>query len=118
MLSQKPAQRIAADAVAEHCFFWSADKTLQFLNDVSDRLEREPIDSPIVRELESCSERVVGGRWDARITKRLLSDAGRHRTYDVTRYQAHKRTEQTCLHHFQSLQRLTCCFTVLLIAFA
>lgn len=86
MLSQKPAQRITADAVTEHCFFWSADKTLQFLNDVSDRLEREPIDSHIVRDLEKCSEHVVGSRWDARITKRLLSDAGRHRTYDITRY--------------------------------
>ena len=86
MLSHKPSQRISADAVAEHCFFWPADKTLQFLNDVSDRLEHEPIDSLIVRELESCSKHVVGSRWDARIIKSLLSDAGRHRTYDVTRY--------------------------------
>ncbi|KAK6312195.1 hypothetical protein J4Q44_G00178590 [Coregonus suidteri] len=49
MLSMEPQRRPSAESVLKHPFFWSLEKQLQFFQDVSDRIEKEPLDGPIVK---------------------------------------------------------------------
>lgn len=42
--------------------------TQLFLQDVSDRIEKEPLDGPIVRQLERGGRAVVKGDWREHIT--------------------------------------------------
>lgn len=90
MLSVEPCKRPSAESVLKHPFFWSLEKELQFfqvsrsfilyffnfnftstvvaLQDVSDRIEKEPLDGSIVRQLERGGRAVVKGDWREHIT--------------------------------------------------
>ncbi|MEQ2187599.1 Serine/threonine-protein kinase/endoribonuclease IRE1 [Goodea atripinnis] len=68
MLSMDPQKRPSAESVLKHPFFWSLEKELQFFQDVSDRIEKEPLDGPIVRQLERGGRAVVKGDWREHIT--------------------------------------------------
>lgn len=46
-----------------HCHF-----SRVFLQDISDRIEKEPLDGPIVRQLERGGRAVVKGDWREHIT--------------------------------------------------
>lgn len=49
MIDCDPKQRISIRDAVTHPFFWTAEKRLNFLQDVSDRLESEEPDSALVR---------------------------------------------------------------------
>uniref|UniRef100_A0AAY5K2I5 non-specific serine/threonine protein kinase n=1 Tax=Esox lucius TaxID=8010 RepID=A0AAY5K2I5_ESOLU len=68
MLSMEPQRRPSAETVLKHPFFWSLEKQLQFFQDVSDRIEKEPLDGPIVRQLERGGRAVVKLDWREHIT--------------------------------------------------
>ncbi|KAF2842666.1 kinase-like protein, partial [Patellaria atrata CBS 101060] len=61
MLENKPENRPTALQVMHHPFFWSPEKRLTFLCDVSDRFEREPRDPPslALNTLESFMSKVL-----------------------------------------------------------
>ena len=63
--------RLSAREVLSHCLFWSNEKQLAFFQDVSDRIEKEPVTSSIVRALEQGSTSVVQGDWKNNITDDL-----------------------------------------------
>ncbi len=54
-----------------HCLFWKRDKQLAFFQDVSDRIEKEPVNSPIVQALEQGGHCVVKGDWRNHISDEL-----------------------------------------------
>ncbi|XP_029944634.1 serine/threonine-protein kinase/endoribonuclease IRE1-like isoform X3 [Salarias fasciatus] len=68
MMSMDPYRRPSAESILKHPFFWSLEKELQFFQDVSDRIEKEPLDGPIVRQLERGGRAVVKGDWREQIT--------------------------------------------------
>uniref|UniRef100_A0AAQ4RSQ0 non-specific serine/threonine protein kinase n=1 Tax=Gasterosteus aculeatus aculeatus TaxID=481459 RepID=A0AAQ4RSQ0_GASAC len=68
MVSMEPHRRPSAESVLKHPFFWSLEKELQFFQDVSDRIEKEPLDGPIVRQLERGGRAVVKADWREHIT--------------------------------------------------
>uniref|UniRef100_A0A4W5QWU4 Uncharacterized protein n=1 Tax=Hucho hucho TaxID=62062 RepID=A0A4W5QWU4_9TELE len=69
MLSMEPQRRPSAESVLKHPFFWSLEKQLQFFQDVSrDRIEKEPLDGPIVKQLERGGQAVVKLDWREHIT--------------------------------------------------
>ncbi|KAG9350435.1 hypothetical protein JZ751_026797, partial [Albula glossodonta] len=81
MLSMEPQKRPSAESVLKHPFFWSLEKQLQFFQDVSDRIEKEPLDGPIVRQLERGGRAVVKGDWREHITVPLQTDLRKFRSY-------------------------------------
>uniref|UniRef100_A0A8C4FAV7 non-specific serine/threonine protein kinase n=1 Tax=Dicentrarchus labrax TaxID=13489 RepID=A0A8C4FAV7_DICLA len=81
MLSMEPHRRPSAESVLKHPFFWSLEKELQFFQDVSDRIEKEPLDGPIVRQLERGGRAVVKGDWREHITVPLQTDLRKFRSY-------------------------------------
>ena len=48
-------RRPTSEEVLTHCTFWSKEKQLAFFLDVSDRIEKEAIVSPVMQSLERAS---------------------------------------------------------------
>ncbi|NXL85007.1 ERN1 endoribonuclease, partial [Alectura lathami] len=68
MISSEPQKRPSAPVVLMHPFFWSAEKQLQFFQDVSDRIEKEPAEGAIVAALEAGGRAVVRTNWRMHIS--------------------------------------------------
>uniref|UniRef100_A0A8C0ARW2 Serine/threonine-protein kinase/endoribonuclease IRE1 n=1 Tax=Buteo japonicus TaxID=224669 RepID=A0A8C0ARW2_9AVES len=68
MISPEPQHRPSAPMVLMHPFFWNEEKQLQFFQDVSDRIEKEPAEGPIVSALESGGRSVVRTNWRMHIS--------------------------------------------------
>ena len=71
MLMAFSSCRPSSVEVLSHCFYWTDSKQLNFFLDVSDRLEKESISSPLVQSLESNADIVVGRDWRNHITEDL-----------------------------------------------
>ncbi|KFM12501.1 Serine/threonine-protein kinase/endoribonuclease IRE1, partial [Aptenodytes forsteri] len=81
MISPEPQRRPSAPMVLVHPFFWSREKQLQFFQDVSDRVEKEPAEGPIVSALEAGGRSVVRTNWRMHISLPLQTDLRKFRTY-------------------------------------
>ena len=57
--------------ILNHCFFWSKSKQLAFFQDVSDRIEKDSVNSPIMLSLERGGVNVVKGDWRENIGEEL-----------------------------------------------
>merc|ERR1719186_2012509 len=63
MLAAEPADRPPCSALLKHPVFWSKDKILTFLQDVSDRVEKEEGDSALLAVVERGGKVVTRGDW-------------------------------------------------------
>jgi serine/threonine-protein kinase/endoribonuclease IRE1 len=85
MLSPRPEDRPTAVQVANHPFFWSPAKRLNFLCDVSDHWEREPRDpnSPHLQALEDIGyeQGIHYGNFLAKLDKSFIDTLGKQRKY-------------------------------------
>lgn len=106
MIAPQPADRPSADRVAQHPFFWNAQRKLGFLQDVSDRLETMERDPPSLASqvLERNAEAVIGSDWRRRFDRAFLEDLGRFRKYDKSSVQDLLRVIRNKKHHFQDMQ--------------
>ena len=83
MLASDPDLRPTAAQVYRHPFFWNAQRRLEFLVDLSDRLEHESVTAAPVLALEANAATVVGrGGWDRNLDPGLLLDMNKYRKYD------------------------------------
>ncbi|KAI4900566.1 hypothetical protein NFI96_026756, partial [Prochilodus magdalenae] len=103
MLSMEPEKRPSAERVLKHPFFWTLEKQLQFFQDVSDRIEKEPLDGPIVRQLERGGRAVVKGDWREHITVPLQTDLRKFRSYKGGSVRDLLRAMRNKKHHYREL---------------
>ncbi|XP_061701371.1 serine/threonine-protein kinase/endoribonuclease IRE1-like [Syngnathoides biaculeatus] len=103
MLSMEPHLRPSAECVLKHPFFWSLEKELQFFQDVSDRIEKEPLDGAIVRRLERGGRAVVKSDWREHITVQLQTDLRRFRSYKGGSVRDLLRAMRNKKHHYREL---------------
>lgn len=105
MIGPDPRTRPDATAVLQHPFFWSPERRLTFLLDVSDRFEIEERDppSPLLAMLERRSAEVVQGNWYARLDRNLIENLGRYRRYDGASILDLLRALRNKRHHYQDL---------------
>ncbi|MEQ2233943.1 hypothetical protein ILYODFUR_026906, partial [Ilyodon furcidens] len=68
MINADADSRPSTACVLKHPFFWSPEKQLLFFQDVSDRIEKEPAESPIVVRLETAGRAVVRTNWRMHIS--------------------------------------------------
>ncbi|XP_035254246.1 serine/threonine-protein kinase/endoribonuclease IRE1-like, partial [Anguilla anguilla] len=103
MLSMEPQKRPSAESVLKHPFFWGLEKQLQFFQDVSDRIEKEPLDGPIIRQLERGGRAVVQGDWRENITVPLQTDLRKFRSYKGGSVRDLLRAMRNKKHHYREL---------------
>ncbi|KAJ7317980.1 hypothetical protein JRQ81_004142 [Phrynocephalus forsythii] len=103
MLSTDPQKRPSAKGVLKHPFFWSLEKQLQFFQDVSDRIEKESLDGPIVKELERGGRAVVNLDWREHITVPLQTDLRKFRSYKGGSVRDLLRAMRNKKHHYREL---------------
>merc|ERR1711871_1282473 len=103
MLAFDPRCRPNAAQVSKHPFFWSSLQRLDFLTTLSDRLEHEPLTSPIIQALETNSSLIVGKHWDRKLHPALLEDMGKYRKYDTGSIRDLLRVIRNKRHHFAEL---------------
>nr|XP_031288906.1 serine/threonine-protein kinase/endoribonuclease IRE2 isoform X1 [Camelus dromedarius] len=103
MLSQPSQARPSARQVLAHPFFWSRAKQLQFFQDVSDWLEKEPEQGPLVTALEAGGSEVVRSDWHKHISVPLQTDLRRFRSYKGTSVRDLLRAVRNKKHHYREL---------------
>eukprot|EP00123_Amoebidium_parasiticum_P004971 comp16226_c0_seq2/m.13925 comp16226_c0_seq2/g.13925 ORF comp16226_c0_seq2/g.13925 comp16226_c0_seq2/m.13925 type:complete len:365 (-) comp16226_c0_seq2:80-1174(-) len=103
MIKAEPERRPTARLVLAHPYFWGPATCLGFLNDVSDILETEAKDSPLLLELEIAAFDTVGRDWHARLDPELLKDLRRFRTYNGASIRDLLRCIRNKKHHYQEL---------------
>ncbi|KAE8300404.1 Serine/threonine-protein kinase/endoribonuclease IRE1 [Larimichthys crocea] len=103
MISTEPESRPSTACVLKHPFFWSPEKQLLFFQDVSDRIEKEPADSPVVVRLETAGRSVVRTNWRMHISVPLQTDLRRFRTYKGNSVRDLLRAMRNKKHHYHEL---------------
>ena len=69
MILGEPSLRPTTSAVLKHPLFWSKEKALTYLQDVSDRVDRETTDSYILASIERNRMEIVKGNFSHIILK-------------------------------------------------
>ncbi|OXB64849.1 hypothetical protein ASZ78_006587 [Callipepla squamata] len=103
MINMDPQKRPSASCVLQHPFFWSLEKQLQFFQDVSDRIEKEALDGPIVKQLERGGREVVKMDWREHITVPLQTDLRKFRSYKGGSVRDLLRAMRNKKHHYREL---------------
>ncbi|KAK9456377.1 hypothetical protein V1511DRAFT_487277 [Dipodascopsis uninucleata] len=105
MLDPVPKNRPTAADIMMHPYFWSPQKRLDFLLEVSDRFEIEKRDppSPLLQELESRPGEVVYNDWHKRLDKCVLENLGKYRKYYPDKVLDLLRALRNKKHHYQDL---------------
>ncbi|XP_037546235.1 serine/threonine-protein kinase/endoribonuclease IRE1 [Nematolebias whitei] len=103
MISADAKSRPSTACVLKHPFFWSPEKQLLFFQDVSDRIEKERAESPIVVRLETAGRTVVRTNWRMHISAPLQTDLRRFRTYKGNSVRDLLRAMRNKKHHYHEL---------------
>ncbi|KFV72504.1 Serine/threonine-protein kinase/endoribonuclease IRE1, partial [Struthio camelus australis] len=103
MISSESQKRPSAPVVLMHPFFWSQEKQLQFFQDVSDRIEKEPAEGPIVSALEAGGRSIVRVNWRMHISLPLQTDLRKFRTYKGGSVRDLLRAMRNKKHHYHEL---------------
>ncbi|XP_028413121.1 serine/threonine-protein kinase/endoribonuclease IRE1-like [Dendronephthya gigantea] len=104
MIEGDATKRPTVHNVLKHPFFWSRAKQLAFLQDVSDRIEKEdPNESSLLQELEKESIRVVRGDWNVHLGIELRGDLRRFRSYRGELVRDLLRAIRNKKHHYREL---------------
>ena len=105
MINPDALSRPTIEAVIKHPLFWDANKSLQFLEDVSDRIEKENYSAEVLRNLERGQLDVTKGNWFEHISTELREDLekNKHRSYKATSVRDLLRVIRNKKHHFREL---------------
>ncbi|KAI3653401.1 hypothetical protein MP228_001348 [Amoeboaphelidium protococcarum] len=84
MIRFHPDDRPSMDTVLMHPFFWPLSKRLQFLSDLSDRLDVEDkASSTMIADFNSLGQEVFSpSGWHNKVDRRLFANLGKYRKYD------------------------------------
>jgi serine/threonine-protein kinase/endoribonuclease IRE1 len=105
MLDSDPKGRPTAEAVMAHCFFWSTQKCVEFLRDVSDYYEREPRDPPsdALLNLEDLAPAICQGDFLRKLPAEFTDSLGRQRKYTGSRMLDLLRAFRNKWNHFDDM---------------
>ncbi|KAI4494959.1 hypothetical protein M0804_001160 [Polistes exclamans] len=103
MISEDPSERPPATVVYNHPLFWNPNQVLSFFQDVSDRVEKEQLDSPALLALESGNQRVVKGDWRMHIDNEVAADLRKYRSYHGDNVRDLLRALRNKKHHYREL---------------
>ena len=103
MIAMNPGERPSINTVLCHPVFWDEARQLQFFQDLSDRIEKEPLDSDVVLSLERGGFDVVKGDWRRYLTMELQTDLRKFRAYKGSSVRDLLRALRNKRHHYREL---------------
>jgi hypothetical protein len=105
---RSPDRRPSSGQVCGHPFFWSWARRLEFLVELSDRLEQETPDSPVMLALESGTYEALGTRagWTRKLDSVLLEEGNKYRKYDESSVRELLRLIRNKRHHYHELSEV------------
>ena len=103
MISHNPEERPSIETVLLHPIFWSRFKQLQFLQDVSDRIEQEADKSDVMIGLETGKWDVIRGDWKRCLPDEIQAELNRHRWYPSNSVASLLRAIRNKKHHYREL---------------
>lgn len=103
MLSRDAQRRPPARALLNHPFFWSAERVLAFLQDVSDRVEKLDFAVNPLRQLEKNGRLVVRDDWSAHLHESIRADLRKYRGYHGNSVRDLMRALRNKKHHYHEL---------------
>lgn len=97
--------RLKAEDVLYHPFFWTSEKRLSFLRDVSDRVELEDREggSELLKALESAAPVALNGKWDEKMEATFINNIGRYRRYKYDSVRDLLRVIRNKYNHYREL---------------
>merc|ERR1711892_1027830 len=103
MVSFEPNDRPPALALLKHPVFWVKDKILTFLQDVSDRVDKEEDNSFVLNTIERYGNLVTKGDWQEQLDPAVKDDLRKHRTYKGKSVRDLLRAIRNKKHHYREL---------------
>jgi serine/threonine-protein kinase/endoribonuclease IRE1 len=103
MISNKPDQRPTTNQLLTHPIFWTKAKMLQFLQDVSDRLEKVDQHDSLSVNLEKNANVVLKNNWKTYICSHLQADLKKFRAYNGVNVRDLLRAIRNKKHHYREL---------------
>ncbi|XP_072026641.1 serine/threonine-protein kinase/endoribonuclease IRE1-like [Amphiura filiformis] len=103
MMDTVPSLRPLTKSILKHPFFWNHEKQLQFFQDVSDRIEKEPLNCPLLVSMETEAKEVVKSDWRNNITIELQTDLRKFRAYKGKSVRDLLRAMRNKKHHYREL---------------
>ncbi|XP_046660602.1 serine/threonine-protein kinase/endoribonuclease IRE1 [Homalodisca vitripennis] len=104
MLSPDPRGRPPAEVILHHPALWDSHRVLTFLQDVSDRVEKEDMNGQVLETLECGAVQVcVDGDWRAVIDEEVKADLRKYRSYRGDSVRDLLRALRNKRHHFREL---------------
>jgi len=103
MVSFEPNDRPPALALLKHPVFWVKDKILTFLQDVSDRVDKEEDNSFVLNTIERYGNLVTKGDWQEQLDPAVRNDLRKHRTYKGKSVRDLLRAIRNKKHHYREL---------------
>ncbi|XP_065881047.1 serine/threonine-protein kinase/endoribonuclease IRE1b-like isoform X2 [Euphorbia lathyris] len=105
LLDPNPDKRPKAQEVLNHPFFWTHEKRLSFLQDISDRVEMEDRESKsdLLDSLESVGTVALNGKWDEKMEAAFINNIGRYRRYRYDSIRDLLRVIRNKSHHYREL---------------
>ena len=89
--------------VLNHPLFWDPLRTIDFLQNASDRIDVEDPGSELDLAVEAVAKAAIGKDWGSKLDKVLMSDLRKHRTYRTKSLRDLLRVIRNKAHHWRSL---------------
>jgi serine/threonine-protein kinase/endoribonuclease IRE1 len=103
MISKEYVNRPSATAVLNHPLFWGDQKILDFLQDVSDRVEKVAITTEPLKTLEKNAKFVVRDDWSLLLHPEITNDLRKYRGYQGFSVRDLLRALRNKKHHYHEL---------------
>ncbi|XP_066900695.1 serine/threonine-protein kinase/endoribonuclease IRE1 isoform X1 [Halyomorpha halys] len=105
MISCNPLDRPSATVVKRHPAFWAKGFVLLFFQDISDRIEKESVESEVLIELERGGEVARRDDWRQFIDPEVIEDLGKYRSYRGDSLRDLLRAFRNKRHHYRDLSK-------------
>lgn len=103
MVTIDPLERPSIAVIKNHPAFWNKERILTFLQDVSDRIEKEDVTSKVLIELEMGNSAVLQGDWRGAIEPEIADDLTKYRSYRADSLRDLLRALRNKKHHYREL---------------
>ncbi|XP_055375464.1 serine/threonine-protein kinase/endoribonuclease IRE1 [Condylostylus longicornis] len=103
MIQHESEKRPDAEAVHAHPLFWSEEKILIFLQDVSDRVEKLTVDVEPLCYLEKNGCMIVNNDWSLYLEPEIINDLRKYRGYIGVSVRDLLRALRNKKHHYHEL---------------
>lgn len=105
MISYNPLERPSATVIKKHPVFWAKCFVLLFFQDISDRIEKESVESEVLIELERGGEAARRNDWREHIDPEVIEDLGKYRSYRGDSLRDLLRAFRNKRHHYRDLSK-------------